>query len=191
MREDRWPPVYDADDLAREIQVLTERPDFETAFYEWRLDRGMQSPVDVCQGDVVTLASEVPAIGEDGQPGTVPNPTGMWLVLGNTCDFDRDVTDCRWTQMAPLVDLSGPNVDPGLRDALRRYTQFRRFYVPPWSDAVERRWHAAELPLVVAVDKRAFPSAITVHARLSRAAWILLNACLVRFLARDDGRYAA
>ena len=74
MREDRWPPVYDADDLAREIQVLTERPDFETAFYEWRLDRGTQSPVDVCQGDVVTLASEVPAIGEDGQPGYRSEP---------------------------------------------------------------------------------------------------------------------
>jgi hypothetical protein len=39
--------------------------------------------------------------------------------------------------------------------------------------------------------KRAFPSVARVQARLSRAAWILLNACLVRFLARDDGRYAA
>jgi hypothetical protein len=56
----------------------------------------------------------------------------------------------------------------------------------------ERWLHVADLLMPVAIDKRAFAEPerpATVQARLSRAAWILLNACLVRFLARDDGRY--
>ncbi len=190
MHKDRWPPVYDADELVAEIQALTGRPDFESLFYEWRRQDSTRDVTDVCQGDVVTLSSEVPVIADDGQPGTIANDSGTWLVLGNTCDFERDLTDCRWTQLAPVVDLGGPDLEPTLRSALRRYTQFRRFYVPPWSNAVEARWHVAELPLTVAVDKRAFPSAIRVQARMSFRAWILMNACLVRFLARDDGRYA-
>lgn len=187
----RWPPVYDADDLVAQIKELTTKPDFETVFYEYRLDRAARPVTDVCQGDVVTLASHVPVIGDDGQPGTISNATGMWMVLGNTCDFERDRHDGRWTQVAPLVDLGGPDVGQTLRDALRKYSQFRRFYVPPWSDGSEHRYHVVELPLMVSIDKEALLSVATVRARLSRPAWILLNACLVRFLARDDGRYAA
>lgn len=187
----RWPPVYDADDLVDQIKDLTSRDDFEVRFYEWRRDRATVGLDDVCQGDVVELASDVPVIGDDGVPGLISNNTGMWMVLGNTCDFYRDLDDCRWTQIAPLVDLGGPEPDPALRDALRRYSQFRRFYVPPWSDSAEHSYHVVELPLMVSIDKRAFAEAARVQARLSRPAWVLLNACLVRFLARDDGRYAA
>lgn len=187
----RWPPVYDADDLVDQIKDLTSREDFEARFYEWRRDRATVPLDDVCQGDVVELASDVPVMGDDGLPGVISNNTRMWMVLGNTCDFYRDLDDCRWTQIAPLVDLGGPEPDPALRDALRRYSQFRRFYVPPWRDSAEQSYHVVELPLMVSIDKRAFPEAARVQARLSRPAWVLLNACLVRFLARDDGRYAA
>ena len=187
----RWPPVYDADDLVAQIKDLISREDFEARFYEWRLDRARGPVDDVCQGDVVALASDVPVIGEDGSPGVISNKTGMWMALGNTCDFDRDLDECRWTQVAPLLDLGGPEPDPTLRDALRRYSQYRRFYVPPWADGAEHRYHVVELPLTVSIDKRAFAEAARVQARMSRAAWVLLNACLVRFLARDDGRYAA
>jgi hypothetical protein len=187
----RWPPVYDAEELVAQIRDLTSRADFEARFYEWRLDRNSEAVSDVCQGDVVELASDVPVIGDDGLPGVISNKTQMWMVLGNTCDFDRDLDDCRWTQIAPLVDLGGPEPDPTLRDVLRKYSLARRFYVPPWTDRAEHSYHVVELPLLVAVDKRAFTQAARVQARLSRAAWILLNACLVRSLARDDGRYAA
>jgi hypothetical protein len=112
------------------------------------------------------------------------------LVIGNTCDFDRDLKDVQWTQLVPVVDLGGddfPNAP-----ALKRYTTSRAFYVPAWVDRVVGRCCVADLIRPVAVDKRVFASGKgKVLARVTRAAWVLLNACLVRFLARDDGRYAA
>ena len=70
------------------------------------------------------------------------------------------------------------------------------FYVPAWSGAVADQFYAADFLRPVPVDKEAFAQEsggqrAVVVARLSRVAWILLNACLVRFLARDDGRYDA
>jgi len=191
---DRWPPVYDAEDLVREIKRLTQHSDVAAAFYDWRRDRSTMAPADICQGDVVALASDVPVILEDGQPGTIEHPEGVWLVIGNTCDFDRHLTDVRWTQLVPIValgivsELSQTEVV-----AARKYTQSRSFYVPSWMGALEQHVHVADLLRPVGIDKRVLqgPEARgVVHARLSRAAWILLNACLVRFLARDDRRYA-
>jgi len=194
MAGDRWPPVYDADDLVREIKRLTERPDIANAFYEWRRDSSMTPVDDVCQGDIVRLPSDVPVILADGRPGVIDHPDVAWLVLGNTCDFERKVEDVRWTQMVPVRDLGDvADVSDTEKAALRRYTQSRVFYVPPWSGQVSKRVHAADLLRPVAVDKRVFvgePAIAAVEARMARAAWILLNACLVRFLARDDGRYA-
>ena len=190
---ERWPPVYDLDGLLQEIRHLTERPDFDAAFYEWRLDRSTCEREDVCQGDVVMLESEVPVISDDGQPSVVEHPTGTWLVLGNTCDLVRVQEDARWTQLAPICDLGArADVSPAQHAALRRYTPCRRFYMPPWSADSAKRVHIADLPRIVAVDKRALGkgAAGRVYARMSRAAWALLNACLVRFLARDDGRDA-
>lgn len=191
---ERWPPVYDADDLVREIKRLTDRPDLAEAFFDWRRDRSMAAPDDVCQGDVVELASEVPVILEDGQPGIVEHPDGAWLIIGNTCDFARDLEDVRWTQAVPILDVGAMNeLEPAVANALRRYTHSRRFHVPAWSSRVAGRAHVADLLRPVAVDKRALQGSArigVVHARMARAAWILLNACLVRFLARDDGRYA-
>jgi len=50
---DRWPPVYDAEDLIREIKLLTGRADLAQVFFEWRRDRSTQEVADVCQGDIV------------------------------------------------------------------------------------------------------------------------------------------
>jgi hypothetical protein len=64
---ERWPPVYDAEGLVAEIKRLTERDDLEPHFYDWRRDRSVTPVPDVCQGDVVRLASDVPVIDESGQ----------------------------------------------------------------------------------------------------------------------------
>jgi hypothetical protein len=189
-REERWPPVYDADGLIKMIEELAARPDVAAAFYEWRADRSTSTVADVCQGDIIELATDVPAIGEDGAPLAEEHPGGFWLVIGNTCDFDRSVKDVRWTQLVPIVDLGGDDL-PEAR-ALKRYMTSRAFYVPAWFEGVVGRCCTADFLRPVAVDKRVFASGrAKVLARLTRPAWVLLNACLVRFLARDDGRYAA
>jgi hypothetical protein len=190
MKGERWPPVYDADDLANQIRLLTEGERLEREFFEWRLDRSTTIPSDICQGDVVTLKSDVPVILEDGQPGTLEHPESVWMVIGNSCDFDRTIDDARWTQLVPIGNAGPLGEVSAQLGAARRYTQARKFYVPPWSAEAERHLHIADLLLPVAVDKRAFHGPeIALQARMSRSAWILLNACLVRFLARDDGRY--
>jgi hypothetical protein len=188
---ERWPPVYDADDLANEIRRLTEGERLEREFFEWRLDRSSSSPSDICQGDVVHLRSDVPVILPDGQPGTLDHPEAVWMVIGNSCDFDRTIDEARWTQLVPIADAGTlAEITKAQLNAARRYTQTRKFYVPPWSAQAEQHLHLADLLLPVAIDKRAFQgSDVNLQARMSRAAWILLNACLVRFLARDDGRY--
>jgi hypothetical protein len=188
---DRWPPVYDAEDLVREIREMAARPDVANAFYEWRRDWSVSPVADVCQGDVVHLESEVPLIGPTGEPETIEHPGGAWLVVGNTCDFARTLTEAPYTQLVPLMDLGeSAGIPKAAQEAARRYTQSRRFYVPPWSGGVAHRLHVADFLRPVAVDKTAFQEGgpARVDARSSRAAWILLNACLVRFLARDDGR---
>jgi hypothetical protein len=190
---ERWPPVYDLEDLVGEIRRMTEAERLERDFYEWRLDRSTLNPADICQGDVVELDSEVPVILDGGQPGVVEHPERHWLVIGNTCDFDRSIEDAPWTQLVPIVSVGSlTELTDTQLTAARRYTQSRRFYVPPWSRESELRLNVADLLMPVAVDKRVLhgaTKAATLHARMSRGAWILLNACLVRFLARDDGRY--
>jgi hypothetical protein len=190
---ERWPPVYDLEDLVREIKTLTNHPDVGSAFFEWRRDRSLQAPTDVCQGDVVSLASDVPVILEDGQPGTIEHPDGAWLVVGNTCDFDRELSETRWTQLVPIISIGlASELSLTQLAAVRKYTQARSFYVPSWSAACDPQLHIADLLRPIGVDKRVFQgdgATGVVQARASRAAWILLNACLVRFLARDDGRY--
>jgi hypothetical protein len=192
-RGERWPPVYDADSLVSEINRLTGDERLEREFFFWRRDRSAAEPQDICQGDIITLQSDVPVLLADGQPAGLAHPGGSWLVIGNTCDFDRSLTDARWTQLVPILDL-GPIAEATSTElnAARRYTQSRRFYLPPWSLAAEVQLHTADFLRPVAVDKRALNGTgkvATLEARMSRAAWVLLNACLVRFLARDDGRY--
>lgn len=186
---ERWPPVYDLEDLLSEIKRLSDHPDVASAFYAWRKDRSPIAVDDVCQGDIVHLPSEVPVISDDGQPAVLAHPEAFWLVIGNTCDFDRSVEDARWTQLVPIVSLEVPREQQAI---LRRYTQARRFYVPAWTATPDAVSYVADFLRPVAVDKRAMrgeSSMATVHARMSLAAWVLLNACLVRFLARDDGRF--
>jgi hypothetical protein len=192
---ERWPPVYDLEDLVNEIRRMARDERLERDFYEWRRDRSTLIPADVCQGDVVRLDSEVPVILEDGQPSVVEHPERHWMVIGNTCDLDRPIDHSRWTQLVPIESV-GPLVEVTVSQlaATRRYTQARRFYLPPWSQESELRLNAANLLLPVAVDKRVLQGVTkvaTLQARMSRGAWVLLNACLVRFLARDDGRYDA
>lgn len=178
----RWPPIYDAEDLADAIADLAGRPDLEAVFFASPTNGGL-----FCQGDVLQLTSGAPVIDADG----VANLVGefkYWLAIGNTCDFDRVLADVAWTQIVPLRDVSAANAEQ--LSALRAYQPSRRFFVPPWPGLPHGEQYAADLLLPVALHKQAVGSAAQVVARISRQAWALLHGCLIRFLARDDGRFA-
>lgn len=177
---ERWPPVYDFEDLQAAISGLIEG---DLAGQFWTSVRG---DPPVCQGDVVAVDGGVPVLDENGE-ATVTGEFQHWMVIGNTCDFARRHEEVSWTQLVPIARFAG--VEPADLLSLKRYALFRRFYVPDWSpdeDAVGVL--IADLLRPVAIDKRALMNGERVVARMSRRGWILLHACLVRFLARDDGR---
>src|SRR5688500_13508628 len=106
----RWPPVYDADELASQIAEIATDRDLAGRLYDLTDVGGL-----VCQGDVVELAAGVPVLDESGAAVTEEDAT-HWLVIGNTCDFDRDIEDVPWTQVVPLIDLGTDPSDAQIRD---------------------------------------------------------------------------
>ena len=182
---ERWPPAYDAEDLLSLIHSI-KSDHRSSSFFDLR-----PTVAQRCQGDIVHLPSGIPVLDSNGDPGVTDHESELWLVVGNTCDFERDLDDLQWTQIVPLLSVgTEADIEPGLLLDFKNYRVSRYFYVPDWRSGQRQEHFLAELPMPVTVDKSAILSA-AVHARLSRSAWILLNACLVRFLARDDGRFAA
>lgn len=182
--EGRWPPVYDADGLADVISDLAGADDFDARFWDLR----PAADGEVFQGDVVRLDSAVPVLDEEGAP-VATDDCEFWLVIGNTCDFDRRVQDVPWTQLVPTVDVSA-TADASRLRTLRQYQYFRQFYLPPWpgGDAGHR---LADFTRPVAVHKAVFEGPAQVCSRMQYPAWVLLHSCMIRFLARDDGRHTA
>lgn len=183
----RWPPVYDFEDLARTISRLARTDDPTAGF--WSIEELTDARLPAtCQGDVLELAAPTPVIDKGGQPGVIDD-VHHWLVIGNTCDFARDRSDVRWTQIVPLVDLGEENaVGRSRLTQLRAYDAYRGFYVPPWPRGDDHH-RVADFLRPVALDRGALGGAAQSVARMRKHSWVLLHSCLVRFLARDDGRH--
>ena len=184
MPVERWPPVHDAQELGRTIHDLANRDDLDAVIY----DRGRAADAGpCCQGDIIELSEGVPLLDENCT-GAVLDDFTHWLVIGNTCDFARAMDAVRWTQVVPIIELLGAT--PQHLEDLRRYRLSRQFFVPQWAGSAQPdRVMVADLLRPCALDRRAIAACARVVARLSFRGWLLLNACLVRFLARDDGRF--
>ena len=180
----RWPAIHDSKSLRAGIDEILNSADFDARFYD------LQSHADpaVCQGDVVELVAPAPLLDEDGQPIATDVVFAHWLVIGNTCDFDRGAEAVPTTQIVPLVKIA-PELSPAEVKELRQYKYSRRFYVPAWPGCPDRGHRLADFVHPVAIDRRAFrEDCARVVARMQFPAWALFHACIVRFLARDDGR---
>lgn len=182
---ERWPTVYDANELAKVIRDVRDFNHSKSFF-----DRS-RTFAQGCQGDIIRMQSDLPLLDQHGSPVTIKNRESLWLLIGNTCDFTRSIEDLRWTQLVPILPITNDNpADSDLLQDLRSYRLSRYFYIPDWSGSSPDAHYMAEFPMPVTVDKRAIGSA-ELLARLSISAWTLLHACLVRFLCRDDGRFQA
>lgn len=180
--EGRWPPVYDASQLAGTIQDLVTLGVPASRFYAASL-----AGPPVCQGDIVHLPSSVPLLDRNGEP-TAVGSADYWLVVGNTCDFARDRV--LHTQLSPIVDFSSDSdITPELKHSIRRYETIRSFFLPPWQGEPTETLYVADLCELVTAEKAIFDDSASVHARLRLEGWVLLHSCLVRFLCRDDGRF--
>jgi hypothetical protein len=180
----RWPSIYDSEGLAKSIrQIVDSGPEFDARFYQI----GAFTGGFACQGDVVELRSGVPVIDADGNSVVTDAEFEHWLIVGNTCDMDR--VDEPHSVIAPLIRVDTPITPEDLK-LYRRYEYYKQFYVPPWPNGPDEKHRFADFMQLVTIEKAAFrEDCARVVARLQFPAWALLHACIVRYLARDDGRF--
>lgn len=175
-----WATVYDYSELEKQIKELRDGSWFVKQFYEPQ----RQGQPSFCQGDVIRLETAMAFLDEDGQP-VAGRDRALWLVLGNSCDLDRDLSDVPWTQLLP-VDALASEKDVEMLPDLRAYRTMRQFFLPTWGGSAKNGYFADFLRPVSA--NRNGLEAAAVQARLSYTGWLLFHACLVRYLARADGR---
>lgn len=186
-QSERWTTVYSSEGLDGHITDLANsfrpKPDLvgQRAFYNLVIN-----DPEPCQGDVVRLECDIPLIDETGQPA-VEEGTGLWLYIGNSCDSARPIDKVPFAQMVPLVRLPEVMSEGELQD-LRSYKGTKSFYLPAWPSSADNRGYSADFLRPVPVHRLALKNAAKIEARMTRHSWSLLHCCLVRFLARDDGR---
>jgi hypothetical protein len=183
-RGSRWQTVYDSDGLKKAIAEIVAELRSKPFYVLERLD-----DPPVCSGDIVRLECDIPYIDENGDVVTTEGD-GLWLVIGNTCDFARDINEVTWTQVVPLVAIDDSKISGGRLNDLLQYKLSRRFYVPAWPVSPPPKKHYfADFLRTVPIHRNAFGGHAKVLARMTEFYWVLLHSCLVRFLARDDGRF--
>src|SRR5690349_11939281 len=115
---ERWPPIYDANDLREEIRQLAASGELFTSFYS-----DLPNDGSWCQGDIVELKGDFPHIDEEGRAATLEDlDVENWLVLSNSCDLYRPLEDVRWAQLVPLLDVPATPLELA---GLRSYTYSR------------------------------------------------------------------
>jgi hypothetical protein len=182
----RWPPVYDFDSLALQIKELVSNHGIFEVFYQY----SQQFDPALCQGDIVHFRSPFPVIDKDGDISTIDNGYSNWVILGNTCDLDRDIHDAEYSHISPLFELKSDEPERIL-NGLKSYGSYKKFYIPCWDQKVHPGY-LIDFTTMCSVHKSCLfnEKLVSVLARMGRISWLLLHSCIVRYLARDDGRHA-
>ena len=180
--ECRWPPIYDFEGLGDEINSLVSTNGiFDEFFYEENLDSNL------CQGDILKFPGQFPFIDENGNVAIVDEDYEYWMILGNTCDLHRDLPSPHFSHITPLISLDA-NTPDGVFKGLRAYNSYRKFYIPPWDSSVAHGF-IVNFTFMCSVDKKCLLTLTELTTRLTFKSWILLHSCMVRYLARDDGKH--
>jgi hypothetical protein len=177
-----WPPVYDDESLAEALKLAVAG--IPKQFYLPDIGDGIP-----CQGDILALSAEVPVLDEDGD-ASIDGAASYWLVAANTCDVSRafeDNADVLYVSIVPLIAEAELVFQSNAQRDLHAYRLSRLFHVPPWEDRVAPQ--VADFTRFTPIHREALKLHATVRARMCFESWIVLNACLVRLLCRQDGRY--
>jgi hypothetical protein len=178
---ERWPPIYDVETLAATIKHAAETVR-ATGFWDPEAS-ALGDPW--AQGDLVELRTDLPMVDDEGVAVAVEREEPWWLLLGNSCDLTRTLADAPHTVIAPVRRL--PDA-PEHRAHLQAQKFARTMWVPEWQGGPDGLF-VCDLTRPVTLDRRGLQGAARRLARASRAGWVVLHACVVRFLARDDGRF--
>lgn len=179
----RWPPVYSLADLGTTIKESINSQEIFSYFYTTPLS---EEP-DFCQGDVVELETSFPYIDEAGDVAILEDDLKFWLVLGNTCDFAREINSIRYTHISPVIPID-KSCPADIIDNLKHYQSYKKFYMPEWNHE-QLAGYLVDFTMICSVHKEAITRLTNLVTRLDYRSWVLLHSCLVRYLARDDGRH--
>lgn len=180
--ECRWPPIYDFNELGEEINRLVSSCGiFDEFFLEETLDPNL------CQGDILKFPGQFPFIDERGNVTILDEEYDYWLILGNTCDLHRELPSPHFSHITPLIPLDVDAPDKVMR-GLRSYDSYKKFFIPPWDGSAQQGF-IIDFTQMGSVDKKCLLDITELTARLTSKSWLLLHSCLVRYLARDDGRH--
>ncbi|WP_310600578.1 hypothetical protein [Desulfobulbus sp.] len=178
----RWPPIYDFDGLGEEIKGLVSSKEiFNFFFFERNLE-----PI-LCQGDILKFAGQFPFVDELGNIKLLEEEYDYWMILGNTCDLQRDISSPHYSHITPIIPLTTDT--PGqIISKLQSYSTYKKFYIPSWGGGMAQGFYI-DFTLICSIDKKCLSTFTELVARLTMKSWLLLHSCLVRYLARDDGRH--
>ncbi len=180
--ECRWPPIYDFEELGEEITRLVSNSGiFDIFFHRRNLD------ANLCQGDILKFPGQFPFIDDKGNISVIDDDYEYWMILGNTCDLHRDLSSPHFSHITPLIPLH-EDTPENIVKGLQSYNSYRKFYVPPWNGSSAQGF-VINFTFMCSVDKTCLAGLTELTARLTQKSWLLLHSCLVRYLARDDGRH--
>lgn len=184
----RWPPVYDFAELGQQIKNLINDGSIFSQFYH-----SNTIEPNLCQGDIISLKQTPIYIDKDGDVAEIDEEYSHWIILGNTCDLSRELsTDSsssipQLTHISPLIPI--PKDTPSnVLDSLKKYKLFKKVLIPKWKADDDNDYYL-DLTIIIPIEKQCLSLHSTVTARLKFETWLLLHSCLVRYLARDDGRH--
>lgn len=181
----RWGQVYSLDDVQSEIRRLLDTNQIANGFWS----PGPQK-LPPAQGDVIRLDAALPVMSAANPSIHFPGDQyEYWMVLSNSCDLARDREDVPWMHVVPVVCLGTVSeLKAEELSSVKSYMAYRQFYLPPWAKAVEESVYVADFIQNASLERRPMFEGIEICASVHLYSWFLLNACLVRYLARDDGR---
>lgn len=179
----RWPPVYDFKELGKQIKKLVADGSIFNQFYHLKVDTN-----EFFQGDVLLLDNNPFYIDKEGDISLLEGEFKHWLILGNTCDLARDSSGTipHLTHITPIIPIR-EDIPANLLSDLKKYKLYKKLYLPDWNGGLVHYY--IDLTLINSVEKTYLVNHAQIAARLHFKTWLLLHSCLVRYLARDDGRH--
>ena len=182
MKCKRWQPIYDFDELQEQIKNIIQN-DYKEDFYTTSLDIA-----SLFQGDIVVIDKKFVYLNQDGKH-QAEYFSEYYMIIGNSCDFDRSIKDLPYTNIIPLQRIE-IDIPKDILNGLKKFQNYKHMYLPNFDNSNDE--YFIDFTKIMTVSKEYLLnqniSSIKI-AELTFESWILLHACIVRYFARDDGRH--
>ncbi len=176
----RWPTVYDFEQLQKQIKQIVKE-NYSKGFYTLASKQS-----ELYQGDIIKLDKKFVSLNNSGS-FEAESYSGFWMVLGNTCDFARDIKELPFTNIIPLQKLH-EDIPEKIKNALKNFQNYKHMYIPDFLG--DHSEYFLDFTKIMTISKEYMQQDIeTIKIKqLSYASWVLFHSCIIRYFARDDGR---